>query len=141
MPGDLRVDENYFNRETTINNGKDAVWEELSDHNKSVIEKMEKLDLEMEYPSKDVDTFYNCVIKHHQKRGIPGPGFDWIKALVSCEMYQIALLKHEGKVVAASMAKEFRDTVSFPYSSTLDLSEKSFDYMIALYWENHHSLY
>jgi hypothetical protein len=50
-------------------------------------------------------------------------------------MYQIGFLHHNDQVVAATMTKEFRDTVSFPFSSIPDMSETSVRYMYVLYWK------
>ena len=90
---------------------------------------------EVEYASKKINEFYDFLFKHHQRKGVPCTSKSWIRDLVESGMYLIALLRYNGKVVAATMVKEFKDTISFPFSCTSDPESKEFNLIYSLYWE------
>jgi hypothetical protein len=50
-------------------------------------------------------------------------------------MYEVALLKHDGEVVAGTMVKKFRHTVSFPFSCLRDQTERTSLFAYSLYWQ------
>ena len=80
----------------------------------------------MEYPSQNINEFYNFLFKHHQRKGIPCTGKSWIRDLVESGMYSIAVLKYNNKIAAATMVKEFKDTISFPFSCTSNPDSENF---------------
>jgi hypothetical protein len=135
ISGELRTDDNYYNRELNIARDHNEIWTEISDANKEFIEGSGKYDLVLEYPSNDVNSFYKLLLKHHHVRGVPCVSRNWIADLIAFKMYSVAVLKLNGNIVAGTMVKEFKDTVSFPFTCIPDMSEKSRMSACNLYWK------
>jgi hypothetical protein len=131
----LRTDDNYYNRELDLAAGEDAIWAGLAETNKQRIEASRSLAYELEYPSDDLDIFYNMLLKHQHAKGIPCVGRGWIKDLIGFGMYSLAMLKLDGNPVAATMIKEFKDTVSFPFTCVPYKDGKTGVAEYRLYWE------
>ena len=133
--GDLRVDDNYYNRELSLTKDLDELWKSISEQNREKVTEALKLGAVLDYPSTDIDAFYKLLLVHHHRRGIPCVGKRWIEDLLAFQMYSIALLKVGGRVVAGTMVKEFKKTISFPFTC---LAENSSDVALpayALYWK------
>ncbi len=135
VEGALTTDENYCNKELSLSKDIDSVWNSISEFNRGKIESVKNLTYEIEHPSKNIDEFYNFLFKHHQRKGIPCTGKSWIRDLVDSGMYSISVLKYKKKVAAATMIKEFKDTISLPFSCTSDPKSEVFDLIYVLYWE------
>jgi len=135
ITGPLSTDENFCNKELSLSSNLDGVWNEITEVNREKVNAGEKFKYSVEHPSKDINGFYNFLFKHHQRKGIPCTGKSWIRDLVDSGMYSISVLKHEGKLVAATMVKEFKDTISFPFSCTSDPNSNEFILIYSLYWE------
>jgi len=133
--GDFLVDDSYFNLEKTLSPNSDEIWEDISEENRRKIEEASSLGLTMEYPASDFNSFYKLLSAHQQSLGIPCQSKSWVKYLVDTNMYKMALLKLGGVIVAASMAKTFKDTVSFPMSCYDPKDQKGELYMYELYWK------
>ena len=131
----LRTDGNYYNRELDLASGMDEIWNGLSETNRQQIETSRNFDFKLEYPSDDLDIFYNILLTHQHSRGIPCVGKKWIKDLIGFRMYSLAVLKMDGIVVAATMIKEFKDTVSFPFTCVPDKNGNTGVAEYRLYWE------
>lgn len=131
----LRTDGNYYNRELDLTRGMDELWNGLAQTNREHIETSRNLAFKLEYPSNDLDVFYSILLTHHHARGIPCVGKEWIKDLIGFKMYSLAVLKLNGSVVAATMIKEFKDTVSFPFTCVPDKQGKTGVAEYRLYWE------
>ena len=134
MGGDLRTDDNYYNRELSLVNDSREMWGRISEQNREKVSDALRLGAVLEYPSADVDTFYGMLLKHFHRRGVPCCGKEWLKALLDSQMYSTALLKSGGKVVAGTMVKEFKDTVSFPFTFLAGDSSAATLPAYALYW-------
>jgi hypothetical protein len=50
-------------------------------------------------------------------------------------MYSIAFLKHNGSIVAGTMIKKYKKTVSFPFTCIPDQTHKSYACVYDLYWK------
>ena len=135
IQGDLQTDENYYNRELDVGRAPDLIWDELADVNKEQIERARKLQPRLEFPSKDVGTFHELLLGHMHRSGIPCPSRAWIQGLVDSGMYEIALYHKGGQVVAATMTKEFKKTVSFPFSCRRPTDAQGSLFLYGLYWE------
>ena len=135
VDGALSTDENYCNKELPLNADLNKVWNEISEFNRQKIEEGKNFKYEVEYPSNKIDEFYEFLFWHHQRKGVPCTGKSWIRDLVESEMYSIAKLRYKGKVVAGTMVKEFKDTISFPFSCTSDPKSEVFKLIYSLYWE------
>jgi hypothetical protein len=135
IQGELRTDSNFYNRELNLSESKDRLWSNLSDTNKQKIEQTKGAQVHLEYPSQDASGFYKLLVRHHHDIGIPCVSKGWIQDLVSFKMYSIALLKQNNTPVAGTLVKEFKKTVSFPFTSLPDQSEQSTLYAYRLYWE------
>lgn len=135
IEGDLRVDDNYYNRELALTRDIDEVWRGISEQNREKITDARKLGAVLEYPSTDSRTFHRFLLGHHHRRGVPCAGKPWIDDLLAFQMYSIALLKVRGRIVAATMVKEFKDTISFPYTSLARNDSEAALPAYDLYWK------
>ena len=133
--GPLSTDDNYCNKELSLNTDLNKVWNEISEFNRKKVEEGKNFKYEVEYPSNKINEFYEFLFKHHQRKGIPCTGKSWINNLVESGMYSIAMLRYNGKVAAATMVKEFKDSISFPFSCISDPKSKVFNLIYSLYWE------
>jgi len=135
MPGKFRTDDNYYNRELSLEGGEEALLGRISEINRQIIEKVSGEDLTLEYPSSDHSGFYRFMLRHHRRKGVPCAGKGWIRDLETLGMYRIAVLKRNGRPLAATMVKEFRDTISFPFTSASGNAEQDQLPVYRLYWE------
>lgn len=132
--GDLRTDENYYNRELTLTNSAGDLWKRISELNRERVTTAMKLGAVLEYPSRDSGTFHKLLMLHLHRRGIPCVSKRWIDDLLAFEMYSIAMLKRGGSIVAATMVKEFKDTISFPFTCCAADNDVTALPVYALYW-------
>lgn len=135
LAGPLLTDENYYNRELAIDDDLDHVWNSITELNRSKISESEQYASELEFPSSNVSLFYRFLLNDQHSAGVPCVSKRWIEELFKSGMYEIALLRHKGEVVAATMAKRFRDTVSFPFTCLGDRNEKTELFAYSLYWK------
>lgn len=134
IQGPLRTDANFYNRELDLTVGPDRIYNNFEEINKAKIEEGEKYKLSLNYPTKDIDRFYRLLLQHHRLCGIPCVGKKWIEDLIQFGMYNMALLRSDGKVVAGTLVKEHKLSVSFPFTSIPDFSERSIMFAYNLYW-------
>lgn len=135
LSGPLSTDENYYNRELEMSRDIDQIWRSITETNRAKVDEARKYDLRLEYPSMDVSTFYRFLLHDQHAAGVPCVSKSWVESLFSTGAYEIALLRHKGELVAATMAKKFRDTVSFPFSCLRDQSEGTNLFAYSLYWQ------
>jgi hypothetical protein len=135
IPGLIRADDNFYNKELDITINADELWRGIEERNKQMVEDAGKYDLKLECPSIDVRGFHKLLLRHHKNRGIPCVGEKWIEDLIAFRMYSIALLRNGNDLVAATMIKEFKDTVSFPFTCIPDITETSLMFAYRLYWQ------
>lgn len=134
IPGALSSDENYYNRELTLVRDKDELLNQISENNRDKIEEAKNAGFEIVYPAANINEFYKVVNIHHHRNGIPCVTKKWIKLLIDSGMYSMAIINREGKAVAATMVKEFKDTISFPFTSLMGESELHYLGVYNLYW-------
>jgi hypothetical protein len=130
----LVTDTSYFNLELNLSVGVEKVYNDLDERNKQQIRDSEKWNLVFEYPSSDIKGYYRILVDHHHRAGIPYPSRGWVNSLIA-DTYDIALLKLDGKIVAATLAKKFKDSISFPLTALGSDSEESMTFAYRLYWE------
>jgi hypothetical protein len=135
IEGDFRIDDNYYNRELALTRDTSELWKRISELNRERITDARKNCTVLEYPSTDTRTFHTLLLHHHHVRGIPCVGKEWIDDLLAFHMYSIALLKSGGRIVAATMVKEFKDTISFPFTCMADHGEPIALPAYDLYWK------
>jgi hypothetical protein len=135
LDGPLRTDENYYNRELTLSPDITQIWQNISPLNQSKIEESRNHMTVFEYPSSNVSSFFKLLLHEQHAAGVPCEGKAWIKRLFDTGMYKIALLRYEGEVVAGTMVKRFKHTVSFPFSCLRDHTEKASLFAYSLYWQ------
>jgi hypothetical protein len=135
VDGDLTTDASYYNRELSLSPNIDDVWNQISEENRERIKATEQENLTLEYPSQDLDRFYHALLKHHQFVGEPCPSKRWVRHLMVTGLYVIALLKRGDTIVAGTMAKTFKDTVSFPFTCLPSHKDGGDLYAYRLYWE------
>jgi len=135
MPGSFKIDDNYYNRELSLEGGSAAVRERISDANKKVLDRPWEKDLVLEHPSRDRKGFYRFLLRHHRRKGVPCAGMGWIRDLEVLGMYSIAVLRKNGRIVAGTMLKEYRDTISFPFTCASGDGPEDVERVYRLYWE------
>jgi hypothetical protein len=134
MNGNLTTDDNYYNRELDMTEDINGIWDRIAETNRQYIEDAEKYNPGLEHPSVEVNIFFRLLLSHNHHRGIPCVSKKWIEDLITFGMYSIALMRHNNTVVAGTMIKEFKDTVSFPFTCIPDMSVKSRMFAYSLYW-------
>src|SRR5216683_3398149 len=135
LSGPLRTDDNYYNRELALSPDLDLVWDRISTANRERIEESRRFNLELEYPSRDTAGFFRLLLHDQHAAGVPCVSESWVVALFNTGAYEIALLRQKGELVAATMVKKFRKTVSFPFSCLRDQSESGMLCAYNLYWQ------
>lgn len=135
VDGDFTTDENYFNRELDLKGGPEAVWEKITQENKDSIFATESEPFTLEHPAGDINSFYRYLLKHHHRKGVPCVSRQWIRDLVDLGMYSVAVLKRDNRIVAGTMVKEFKDTVSFPFTCSSGDTRVDHLPVYRLYWE------
>lgn len=133
IEGNLKTDDGHYNRELTLSENLDDVWKSISETNRAKIAETRKYELVLEYPSGDLDRFYQVLLKNQRDLGLPCVSKRWVAHLLATGMYRIALLKRNSTIVAGTLAKRFKDTVSFPLSCLPDQSERSTLFAYNLY--------
>jgi hypothetical protein len=135
MRGDMRIDNNYYNRELSLTADRAELWTRISEQNREKVSDALKSNAVLAYPSTDTGAFYKLLLDHHHRRGIPCVGKRWIEDLLAFQMYSIALLKAGNTVVAGTMVKEFKDTISFPFTCLAGDNGTAVLPVYALYWK------
>jgi hypothetical protein len=135
IAGDLQTDDNYYNSELRLSQDVQQVWNGFKPGNREAILKTDKFSLVLEYPSDDLEGFYKMLLEHLHMRGIPCVSRRWIQDLIRLKMYSIALLKRDGRVVAGTLVKEYKKTVSFPFSCLPGTEKTNVEFLYRLYWD------
>lgn len=135
IEGRLRVDDNYFNRELDLGNGPDKIWNAFDDRNRRRVKESLGYDWTLDHASADLDSFYRLLFQQHHRKGIPCAGKAWVRDLLDIGMYSIALLKEGERVVAGTLVKTFKRTVSFPFTCCLGESRQDTLPVYRLYWD------
>ncbi len=116
VEADLLTDTNYYNRELSLTGDTVRLFESLPEETRREVEKGANRSLVLEYPWRDIDAFYKLLLQYHHKRGIPCASKEWIADLVGCGMYSMAILMRDAQILCGTMVKEFKDTISFPFT-------------------------
>lgn len=134
---DLLTDDNFYNRELDLTQSEEELWNGLNTQNQKSILEAEKFNLQLDYPSDDIDGFYEIVFSHHHAKGIPCPSKKWIesKFRFGDYSYKIAMMKLNGLPVAGTMAKSFKKTVSLPYTAIKNQDHTSEIFAYKMYWD------
>lgn len=135
MEEDFRTDDNYYNRELSLDRDPGKVWAQFSDRNREMIERTEKDWMELEHPCESVVPYFKLLLQYLHAKGIPCVSRRWIEDLLRFKMYTIAILRKNGDIVAGTLVKEFKKTVSFPFSCVLRESMADASFAFRLYWE------
>jgi hypothetical protein len=135
LSGPLSTDENYYNRELELSPDLDQVWQRISQTNRDKVLESQAFNLELEYPSADTSSFFRLLLYDQHAAGVPCVSKSWVSGLFDTGAYEIALLRFKGELVAGTMVKKFRDTVSFPFSCLRDQSGRTMLSAYNLYWQ------
>lgn len=135
IDGKFRIDDNYYNRELSLTTDTDKLWASISEQNREKVTDALRSGAVLEYPFGDTTTFHKLVLRHHHRRGIPCVGKRWIEDLLAFQMYSMAVMKVGGRIVAGTMVKEFKDTISFPFTCLAEDGSIGTVYAYALYWK------
>lgn len=131
----LRTDENYYNRELSLSSEINSIYDGFALQNKFYLDYSQKYDIELVHPDSDSESFFKLVSIYNKNMGIPCDGKSWIKDLIDFGMYSTALLVYDDRIVAGTMVKKFKNTVSFPFTCIPNESETSLMFAYRLYWE------
>lgn len=134
IQADLATDDNFYNRELDLTVGSDNLWSGLAENNRNHIVKAPNTPFRLVYPCSDIKGFYRMLLRHHRNSGIPCVSSRWIQDLIDFKMYSIAILKLNDRIVAGSLVKEHKQTVSFPFTCLPDSSDQSLGFGYNLYW-------
>lgn len=134
VQGELRTDDSYYNSELDISGGEKAVWGRISAGNREQIERTAGAKLRVESGLGVVDEFYELLLDHHHRRGIPCVSKGWVRDLAETGMYDAALIRDGERCLAGTMMKSFKKTVSFPFTCTRGVSEEDIRTVYRLYW-------
>lgn len=135
LQGELVTDSSYYNRELALTDNLDDVEKNFSATNKAKIEEAKTYAATLEYPSGDLDTYYDFLLRDQHGLGLPCASKTWVELLLGTKTYNIALLKLKGAVVAATLAKRFKDTISFPLTCLATHDEHGELFAYDLYWK------
>jgi hypothetical protein len=135
IEGNLTTDEHYYNRELDLTVPPDTLWRNLAPENREKIEEARRLAPQFEYPASDVDAYYRLLLRQHTRLGIPCVSRGWIRDLIGSGFYSLALLRQGETPVAATLIKEYKDTISLPFSCVASDSPALAGYPYYLYWE------
>lgn len=135
VAGELTTDDNFYNRELDLRGGPEAVWERITQENRDNVDATEGEPLILEHPAGDLTSFYRYLLKHHRRKGLPCVSKQWVLDLVALGMYSAAVLKRDNHIVAATMVKEFKDTVSFPFTCSSGGTHADNLPVYRLYWD------
>ncbi len=135
LAGPLSTDENYYNRELELSPDLDKVWKSISQTNREKILESQAYNLELDYPSADTSSFFRLLLHDQHAAGVPCVSKAWVTGLFDTGAYEIALLRHKGELVAGTMVKKFRDTVSYPFTCLRDQSDLNVLFAYNLYWQ------
>ena len=134
MPGGLKTDENYINSELPLHRDMGILRQCVGADNLKNAECALDLGLEVEYPAEDIPAFYDLLLRYNHAQGIPCVSEKWIRTLIDFGMYSIALGRYKGSVLAGTMVKKFKKTVSFPFSCVLPRKREGELAAYGLYW-------
>lgn len=135
MPGELKTDAGYYNRELDLSGGTERLWDSLSELNKNELLSERKEGLVLDHPFEEINTFYKILLGHHHRRGIPCVSRSWIRDLINLGWYEVAVIRRGERILAATMTKTFRDTVSFPFTCLASDDRESINATYHLYWQ------
>lgn len=135
IEGDLRTDDNYYNRELSLTKDIAEIWGRISEENRQRITEAGPLGGTLEYPSNNTGVFHDLLVSHLHGRGVPCVSRRWIEDLLSFQMYSIAFLKAGGRIVAGTMVKEFKSTISFPFTFLAGNPHGGTLHVYDLYWK------
>lgn len=135
IPGELVTDDGYYNRELALTTDIGGIWSSISETNRAKIEEARTHETVFEYPSQDLDTYYSFLLRDQHGLGLPCVSKRWVELLLGTQTYHIAILKLKGTVVAATLAKKFKDTISFPLTCLQKHDEQNELFAYDLYWK------
>jgi hypothetical protein len=135
VAGDFRDDDAFYNRELDIARDLAQVWQDIDGKNKQRVEEARNYPLVLAHPVSDINTFYKLLLQHHHQKGVPCVSKRWIEDLINFDLYSAAVLLLNGRPVAGTLVKEFKDTVSFPFSCIARDDEQHRTFAYDLYWK------
>jgi len=135
VAGNFRDDDAFYNRELDIARDLAQVWQDIDDKNKHQVDEARNYSLVLAHPMSDINAFYSLLLQHHHRKGVPCVSRKWIEDLINFDLYSAALLFLNGRPVAGTLVKEFKDTVSFPFSCIARDDEQHRMFAYDLYWK------
>lgn len=135
VAGSLQTDSGFYNLELNLLDGTEPIWTNLPERNKEMIERAAPDGLELDYPSRDLAAFCRALSRHQHRSGTPCHSRRWIRLLLATGMYDVALLRNNGRITAATLVKQFNQTVSFPLTCLPTGADADLPFAYRLYWE------
>jgi FemAB-related protein (PEP-CTERM system-associated) len=114
VSGNLETDTRYVTFHLELNQGPDLIWKNLRKSLRRCIKKAMNNDLQVDFESRDIKTFYRFYSEDQRNFGTPVQGFRWIKLLFNDfpENHAIARVRHGSRTVAMFLVRRFKETVS-----------------------------
>ena len=134
IDAELSTDENFINKELNISRPIDKILNDFDDKNKFELNNITDEYYKLDFSPENIDIFYEILFNHNHRNGLPCVSKKWIKDLVDFKMYEIVLLRKGNQILAATMIKKYKKTVSFPFSSPLGKKQDNISNMYILYW-------
>jgi hypothetical protein len=134
IDADLSCDENFINKELDLTVSIDKLWEDLDERNKSELSGINESEYILDFSSSNINKFYKILYSHSHRNGLPCDSKKWISDLIDFKMYEIVLLKKGDKILAGTLIKKYRTSVSFPFSCSLGKDKKNVRNVFILYW-------
>ena len=133
IDADLSTDENYYNKELDLTDSIENIRNNFGQFNRKILDGMNELDYSLDFSSENIDIFYKMLFNHSHKQGIPCPAKNWIHDLINFKMYKIGILKKGNSILSGTLIKEFKSTVSFPFTC-FPGNKKNMNNVYYLYW-------
>jgi hypothetical protein len=133
--GEFLSDDGFYNRELDIARDLAQVWNGLDEVNRRQIGAAEEHRLVLAHPLGDTAAFYQLLLRHHHRKGVPCVSRRWVEDLIGLGLYSAAVVVRNGQPVAGTLVKEFKDTVSFPFTCIAADDDLHRMFAYDLYWK------
>ena len=135
VSGDLPVKSPYYTFILDLPDDSEIVWKSMHNEMRRCVRRSRDYGVKVDLNSNDLDKFYRIYSKANRDLGTPPSGSKWIKEVVSRfpENHRITYAYYEGKVVAAILVREYKDTVGAVFGHVIKEYRKKYP-LYLLYW-------
>lgn len=134
IDGPLATDDRFYNRELSLQDEWGVIEGGFAEDNREVIRRRGADAYALDFSGENRAAYYRMLVRFQKKRGIPCVGEGWIDDLLAFDLYKLVMLRYEGRLIAGTLMKEFRDTVSFPFSCAAGVDRDHREHLFIFYW-------